>query len=177
MIEGATQGGVSAPSAPYFAIKGGLLYRVCQVRGEEVHQLLVPRPYVTKVLYLAHTHLLGAHLGMEKTYERVVARFYWPGVKKAVEEYCRHCATCQLHSPKVTYREALIPLPIIDVPFRRIGMDIVGPLPKSARGHRYVLVIVDYATRYPEAVPLRTATGKTIAKELFLLFQSGRCGR
>ena len=49
-------------------------------------------------------------------------------------------------------------------------MDIVGSLPKSARGHRYVLVIVDYYTRYPEAVPLRTATGKTIAKEPFLLF-------
>ena len=93
-IEGATQGGVSAPSAPYFAIKGGLFYRVCQVWGEEVHQLLVPRPYITKVLYLAHTHLLGAHLGMEKIYERVVARFYWPGLKKAVEEYCSHCATC-----------------------------------------------------------------------------------
>ncbi len=49
----------------------------------------------------------------------------------------------------------LIPLPIIEVPFERIGMDPIGPLPKSARGHEHILVIVDYATRYPEAVPLR----------------------
>lgn len=49
-------------------------------------------------------------------------------------------------------------------------MDIMGPLPKSSREHRYVLVILDYATRYPEAIPLRTATGKAVAKELFLLF-------
>ncbi len=68
----------------------------------------------------------------------------------------------------------LIPLPIIGVPFECIGMDLVGPLPKSARGHEHILVIVDYATRYPEAVPLRKATAKAIAQELFLL--SSRVG-
>ncbi|KAJ8264277.1 hypothetical protein GJAV_G00147290 [Gymnothorax javanicus] len=112
--------GVSKSILPYFTVRNGLLYRICQVRGEEIAQLLVPRPYISKVLYLAHTHLFGAHLGAEKTYERILTRFYWPGVKRAVEDYCRRCAECQLHSPK--------------------------------------------------AVPLRTATGKTIAKELFVLF-------
>ncbi|KAL1273034.1 hypothetical protein QQF64_028896 [Cirrhinus molitorella] len=48
-------------------------------------------------------------------------------------------------------------------------MDLVGPLPKSARGHKHILVIVDYATRYPEAIPLRKATAKAIAQGLFLL--------
>lgn len=44
-------------------------------------------------------------------------------------------------------------------------MDIVGPLPKSARGHEYILVLVDYATCYPEAILLQRAT----AAELFTL--------
>lgn len=44
----------------------------------------------------------------------------------------------------------LIPLPIIEMPFERILMDLVGPLPKSAWGHEHILVIVDYATRYPK---------------------------
>lgn len=48
-------------------------------------------------------------------------------------------------------------------------MDIVGPLPKCSRGHQYILVTVDDATRYQEAVPLRKANAKQIAKELFLL--------
>ncbi|KAL1269051.1 hypothetical protein QQF64_031340 [Cirrhinus molitorella] len=48
-------------------------------------------------------------------------------------------------------------------------MDLIGPLPKSAQGHEHILVIVDYATRYPEAIPLRKATAKNIAQELFLL--------
>ena len=61
-------------------------------------------------------------------------------------------------------------MPIIETLFDRIALDIVGPLPKTSRGHRYIPVLVDYATRYPEALPLRAATAKAVAKELLLLF-------
>lgn len=71
-----------------------------------------------------------------------------------------------LHHPPPS---PLIPLPIIEVPFEWIGMDLVGPMPKLARGREHILVIVDYATRYSEAIPLRKAMAKNIAKELFLL--------
>ena len=46
--------------------------------------------------------------------------------------------------------------------FSRIGMDTVRPLPKSNRGYGYILVIMDYATHYPEAIPLRSATGRVV---------------
>lgn len=49
-------------------------------------------------------------------------------------------------------------------------MDLVGPLPKSARGHENILVLVDHATCYPEAIPLRKAASKMIGRELVLLF-------
>ena len=55
-------------------------------------------------------------------------------------------------------------------PFARIAMDIVGPLPRSKSGHKYILVICDYATRYPEAVPLRSCEAEKIAEELIKLF-------
>ncbi len=162
--------GVSELPFPHFAVKNNLLYRVIKIEWEVVEQLLVPKSYISRVLYLAHSHLLGAHLGTEKTYECILRRFYWPGVKRAVEDYCRQCATCQKTSPKVIYRNPLVPLPIIETPFHRIAMDILGPLPKSSQGHRYILVILDYATRYPEVIPLRAATAKAVARETFLLF-------
>ena len=62
---------------------------------EEAEQLVVPRPYVSKVLYMAHTHLLGAHLGMDKTRDRILNRFYWQGGKKNGEDYCWACPECQ----------------------------------------------------------------------------------
>ena len=49
-------------------------------------------------------------------------------------------------------------------------MDIVGPLPRSRSGNRYVLVICDYATRYPEAVAMRTIDAENVGEELVKLF-------
>ena len=170
VVDGKPVNGVRPLTHPFFAIKNKLLYRVVMVAGEQLEQLLVPRPFFPSVLQLAHSHLLGAHLGVEKTLERVVARFYWPGVKKAVENYCRQCADCQMVAPRPQVRAPLIPLPIISTPFSRIAMDLVGPLPKSSSGFQYILVVLDYATRYPEAIPLRTMASKGIAKELVLMF-------
>ncbi len=48
-------------------------------------------------------------------------------------------------------------------------MDLIGPLERSARGYRIALVLVDYAMRYPEAVPLRSISAKSVAEALFRL--------
>ena len=64
----------------------------------------------------------------------------------------------------------MMPLPVIAEPFSRIAMDIVGPLPRSRSGNRYVLVICDYATRYPEAVALRSMDAENVAEELVRMF-------
>ena len=64
----------------------------------------------------------------------------------------------------------LIPLPIIEEPFERIAMDIVGLLVKSKQGHRYILVVCDYATRYPEAIPLKKFTAPAVAEQFIELF-------
>ena len=45
-------------------------------------------------------------------------------------------------------------------------MDLIGPLSQSAKGFQHILVVVHYATRYPEAIPLRSANTKSLAREL-----------
>ena len=49
-------------------------------------------------------------------------------------------------------------------------MDIVGPLPRTSRGNRFILVLSDYATRYPEALPMRTITVVCVAEALVEIF-------
>ena len=58
----------------------------------------------------------------------------------------------------------------MDEPFQRMAMDIVGPLPRSRSGNRFVLVLCDYATRYPEAIPMRTIDAGAVADELVKVF-------
>ncbi len=118
---------------------------------------------------LAHAHPMAGHFGMENTIQRILDHFHWPGLDAEIKRFCRICPTCQQTSPRRPPPSPLIPQPVIDVPFEQIGMDLVGPLPKSARGHEHILVILDYAPRYPEAIPLRAANAKNIARELFLL--------
>lgn len=154
----------------HFVVKNDLLYRNTIINENPVEQLLVPRQFRNSVLRLAHNHLFGAHLGGEKTLQRILQRFYWLGIRKDVEQFCKSCPKCQKASPRPHLRAPLESMPIIDIPFERIAMDLVGPLSKSARGHEYILVIMDYATRYPEAIPLRNIASKTIAKELVQVF-------
>uniref|UniRef100_A0A8C7WTQ9 Gypsy retrotransposon integrase-like protein 1 n=1 Tax=Oryzias sinensis TaxID=183150 RepID=A0A8C7WTQ9_9TELE len=125
-------------------------------------------------MHLAHTLPWAGHLGRHKTYLRVSSRFFWPSMYTDIQTYCATCPTCQ--KTAITHksdRALLHPLPIISTPFRRIAMDIVGPLPKSSSGHKYILVVCDYATRFPEAFPLRTITAPAVMRALIQFFSRG----
>ena len=122
------------------------------------------------VMELAHSIPIAGHLGKHKTADRLLQRFYWPTLGKDVADYCRVCKIFQKTSPAKPCRAPLIPLPILDEPFQKVAMDIVGPLPRSGSGNKYVLVICDYATRYPEAVPMKAIDAKSVAEELVKIF-------
>ena len=72
--------------------------------------------------------------------------------------------------PRSVLRAPLVLLPVMKTPFERIPMDIVGPFPKSQVGNRFVLVICDYATRYPEAVPPRSCDTEQVLKVLVNIY-------
>ena len=62
-------------------------------------------------------------------------------------------------------------LPLIDTPFKRVAVDIVGPIePRSERKSRYILTMIDYATRYPEAVALPGIETERVAEALVEMF-------
>ena len=62
-------------------------------------------------------------------------------------------------------------MPLIDTPFKRVAIDLIGMInPPSEAGHRYILTLVDYGSRYPEAVPLKKIDSETVAKALVDIF-------
>lgn len=150
-----------------YVLKAGLLYRTSK---EEGSQLVVPKAYRKEVLELGHTVPWSGHLGFMKTLMQISKRFYWPKMYTVVKEYCKSCPKCQLTTSYIPAYAPLNPLPVIDMPFERIGVDVVGPLERSQSGNRFILVICDYATRYPEAYPLREVTAKQVATALLRLF-------
>lgn len=132
--------------------RDGLLYRRWMPSGrigEEmlVEQLVHPSQCRRLVIQIAHLVPMAGHLGRDKTTNRILQRFYWPTIFQDVANYCKSCGSCQKTTANRLCPVPLIPLPIVEEPFKRIAMDIVGPLPKSRSGKRYILVICDYATR------------------------------
>ena len=174
--EVANQSGDPGEQRVYFYERDGLVYRSWRPAGTEagdVHQckqLVLPEQCRALVLRLAHDVPMAGHLGITKTKDRVLQHYYWPGVFKDVADYCRTCEVCQRSQPRPPGRAELIPMPIISKPFQRIAMDLVGPLPRSQRGNRFILVVCDYATRYPEAFAIPSTEATRIAKELVGLF-------
>lgn len=61
-------------------------------------------------------------------------------------------------------------MPVVMVPFERIGIDIVGPLTPSTHRHKYILMVIDYTSHYPQAMPLQNMRADTVAQELAGLF-------
>ena len=57
-------------------------------------------------------------------------------------------------------------MPVIETPFNRIAIDIIGPLPKTEEGHNYILTVVDFTTRYPETMALIEITAEAVANAL-----------
>ena len=121
---------------------------------------------------LAHETLMSGHLGTKKTLDRVVAEFFWPGICGHVARFCKSCDICQRTFQKG--RVSKVPLgklPLIDTPFKRVAVDIVGPIePRSEKRNRYILTMIDYAMRYPEAVALPSIETERVAEALVEMF-------
>ena len=136
------------------------------------YQIVAPQAYHHDILSLAHETPLSGHLGINKTYNKIITHFYWPGLRKDVAEFCKTCHVCQVvGKPNQTIPKApLQPIPAFEEPFSRVLIDCVGPLPKTKKGNEYLLTIMCASTRFPEAIPLRNIRAKTIVQALTKFF-------
>jgi len=111
----------------------GLIYRICVSTnvedGKEITQLVVPKKLRYHVMAVAHESTFGGNLGAKKTSEKILTQCYWPALQDDVLRCCRSCDICQRTFPKGKVIKAhLTEMPRIEEPFRRVAVDIVGPI-------------------------------------------------
>ena len=117
------------------------------------------------ILFMLHDHPTSGHFGIEITYNRVKEKYYWPNMKKDIEKYIKSCEICQKRSKKLG-KAPIFPIEVTK-PFETWGIDFVGPLKETPSGNKYILVTMDYFTKWPEAKALKEATGKNVAQFLY----------
>ncbi len=143
-------------SAYFYRNPKGLLYRYwkpkdCADTLEEKHQLVLPGLYRFTVMNNAHYHKLSGHLGVHKTRERILEQFYWPNIFKDVRDFVASCQICQSNSNMPGRNAPMKTQPVLSETFTKIAMDIIGPLEPSAKGNKFIVTLIDMASRFPMA--------------------------
>ena len=130
--------------------------------------IALPEVFRKQVLVLAHDKL--GHLGARKVKALVKQRFTWPNMGRDIIDYCRSCEVCQRCSKAAARKAPLIEREVSSEPFECLAFDIVGPMPKGKGGYRFLLTAICMASKWPEALPLRSITAKAVAQDMMEFF-------
>ncbi len=162
---------VSAEKEEYL-LDEGLLYHLWYPRGKGhkvdrlIKQLCIPQQLRDDILISYHDSVLGGHQGAERTYQKIRYKYFWPTLYEDVQYYCKSCIACQEGKRYIHGKRApLHPIPPNDT-FQKLHMDILE-LPETEQGYRYVLVLVDQFSKWPEAFPMKKIGAKEVAKILY----------
>ena len=135
-----------------YYIKEGLLYRHVK-KNNSTDQPVVPGSLHELVLKGCHAIPIAGHMGIGATKKRICSRSTWPGVMQDTIRFVKSCITCQAD--------------IVDRPF--VNLLYCRPTHKQ-QVPIYILTLVDTATRWPEAVPLRDIRTTDVTSALFNIF-------
>lgn len=151
-------------------VHDGLLYfkdhkAACTLHPMKQLKLFVPTLMRHTVLQYYHDHPTAGHLGVTKTLARLRQRFFWPKMAADIKKYVVSCHVCQFTKPSQRKPAGLM-IPIEPTkPWEYTGVDFVGPLPRTQNGNEYLIVFVDYFSKWVEVSAVRSATAQVAASK------------
>ena len=117
------------------------------------------------ILSHCHESAYGGHFASQKTAKVLQSGFYWPSLFKEAHQMCRVCDRFQ-RLGKLSRRHMMPLNPILVVELFDVwGIDFMGPFPTSY-GHTYILVGVDYVSKWVEAIPCKANDHRVVLKFL-----------
>ena len=127
--------------------------------------LVAPTDIRNDILHLAHDDPSAGHLGFSRTFDHLQQWFYWPGMREDVQQWLLRCDKCgQYRTPTPVVRAPMQTIKVSQ-PMELWAMDIMGPLPVTAQGNQYILVMSDHYTKWVEAAPIPNQRAETVAQE------------
>lgn len=143
-------------------IPGTDIQLLCETSTDDVRIYL---PLEFRRTAFEATHNIS-HPGIRNTRKMMSRKYFWPSINIDVGNWAKTCIPCQrakiqrhTTSPVSSFKPTSR--------FNHIHIDIVGPLPTTSDGHRYCVTVIDRATRWPEAYPLREITAEEVAKVVY----------
>lgn len=131
--------------------------------------ILIEDPALQKqVIQQRHNSPIAGHLGIHKTFELINRDFSWPGLRRQVKDFIKHCVICQQMKIERQKTSGLLqPLPIPEQPWKSVSIDFIVKLPLS-NGYDSICVIVDRLSKMAHFVPCNETITASSTAELFL---------
>ena len=126
-----------------------------------------------KIIEEHHSSPLAGHSGISRTIRKIKSKYNWPSLRKDVKNFIKNCKSCQIN--KLTRKKSKMPMQITDTatyPFQKVYLDIVGPLPLTINGNKFILTFQDDLSKYSLAIPIPNSESETIAKKFVEYFIS-----
>uniref|UniRef100_A0A8R1I4Q2 RNA-directed DNA polymerase n=2 Tax=Caenorhabditis japonica TaxID=281687 RepID=A0A8R1I4Q2_CAEJA len=129
--------------------------------------ILLPQksPYGKELAKMVHESVFeSAHLGIEKTLQRVQTIATWRGMTKAVQKVVEKCVVCQQNkdSVKLRIKAPLGKFEETTSPFERVHSDYIGPLPETSKKNKYIAMFVDAYSKFIIAEPVTNQTAEVL---------------
>ncbi|GBN14123.1 Transposon Ty3-I Gag-Pol polyprotein [Araneus ventricosus] len=148
-----------------YLLKDGVLYKESFDPMGQQWLLVVPKQLRGDILRSLHDAPTAGHLGFAKTYDRIRRKYYWPVLYGSTRRYISHCKECQRRkTPPQLPPGRLQPIEPPDIPFAKVGIDLLGRLPVTRSGNRWIIVCTDYLTRFTVTKALPTGEAIEVAK-------------
>lgn len=156
---------------PNYLIKENVLYRLtknkCSLTSEFSWKIVVPSELRENIILENHAQPTSAHLGIFKTYNRLLLRYFWPGMHKDVVKFVGSCQKCLEYKTSNHQTLGVMGRPKhCSRPFQMLSIDLMGPLPFSRKQNSYILVVTCCFSKFCLIYPIRRATSDVIIKIL-----------
>lgn len=164
-----------------FKVENKTLYKYCKAKFDPNSRLnwkiVIPKEHIIDTLRNNHDDLNSGHLGIHKTLKKLKVHYFWSGMFKDVRNYINSCETCKAYKHSNSPPFGLMVNPKkVDQPMVMLSLDLIGILPRTYSGHRFILSVVDVFTKYVWMFPLVNSSTKSICKflekDIFLKFGS-----
>lgn len=142
-------------------------------------KLYIPEQLKTEILKECHDNATAGHFGIRKTLFKIKQKYFWPHMVTDVKDYVGKCETCaKIKASQQPQMGLMGKHREVTRPWQIISLDLMGPLPRSKRGHTMLLVITCLFSKFSLLFPLRTGKAEKICEILedqFMLYGAPKC--
>ena len=117
------------------------------MKDEDAWKLVLPAEKRENALLESHAEPTAGDLGCAKTLARLSLYYYWPSMRKEAANFVSNCSIYQQCKVQQTAPAGLMGRRRAVRSWQIVACDIMGPLPRSPRGHEYLLVFMDLFSR------------------------------